>query len=717
MAEILCTIGPASLKADILERLEKLGVSLFRINLSHTRLEDVEPVVRFIQGHSRVPVCLDSEGAQIRTTALVDGAVTLRENTLVTIHARLVPGDAANIGFYPPVTLAQFQPGDFVSIDFNAVLTQVVEAAPERVVVRVINGGKVGSNKAVTVHRPIAMPALTEKDKAAIAIGRRLGIRHVALSFANSPEDVDEVRALAGEGTFVMSKIECRNGVDRLEAIALKSDAILIDRGDLSREIPIERIPAAQKHIIATAKRLGRKVYVATNLLETMVATPQPTRAEVNDIFNTLVDGADGLVLAAETAIGNFPIECAAMVVRLIHEFDVPAPLTAVGESFSLLPPAHGGRLHLAEADAADRAGLDRLPRMAVPETALRDAEQIATGVYSPLDGFMGRDTLEGVLAKNRLPGGDAWTMPVVLPLPAGARRPAAGQRVALTSEGGTVHALLDVTDVYSVDLKTLAKRWFGTESDKHPGVARLLAGGDLFVAGPIKLVEKLPSPWSSAYDLSPHQCRFVFAQKGWSRVVAFHGRNVPHRAHEYIQLKALEDAHADGLFISPVVGPRKAGDFSPGAIIKAYETLIDFGFYPRGKVTLGTFASYPRYSGPREAVFTALCRKNMGCSHFIIGRDHTGVGDFYAPDDNRRMFEALGGIGIELVFFDPIGYDSKERRFVSAVENPAALSISGTEVRRLLGERLPLPEWAVRSVVQDMLFAEMAAGRDIFRE
>ncbi len=713
-AEILCTIGPASLNAAVIERLEDLGASLFRINMSHTRLEDVERVIRFIQDHSKVPVCLDTEGAQIRTTALVDGAVHLRENTMVAVHSRLVPGDPYNIGFYPPQTVAQFQPGDFISIDFNSVLTQVVETRSDRVIVRVINGGDVGSNKAVTVHRPIAMPALTDKDKAAIEIGRRLGIRHVALSFANSPDDVDELRALTGEGTFVISKIECRNGLDRLDAITLRSDAILIDRGDLSREIPIERIPAAQKHIIRTAKRLGRKVYVATNLLETMVSTPLPTRAEVNDIFNTLLDGADGLVMAAETAIGKFPINCAAMVVKLIREFEVPVPLTAIGESFSLLPEAHGGRLHLAQADAATLADLGRLPTLAVAETVLRDAEQIATGVYSPVDGFMGRETLESVLAENRLPDGPAWTMPIILPLPAGADHLAAGQRVALTSAGGAVHSILDIAEIYTVDLGALAPRWFGTGSSDHPGVARLLAGSDKFVAGRVTLVERLSSQWR-AYDLSPHQCRFVFAQKGWSRVVAFHGRNAPHRAHEYIQLKALEITHADGLFISPVVGPRKAGDFLPGAIVKSYEALLNFGFYPRGRVTLGTFMSYPRYSGPREAVFTALCRKNMGCSHFIIGRDHAGVGDFYAPDENRRMFDTVGDIGIDPVFFDPIGYASDLGRYVSMIDHPEALTISGTEVRKTLTEGRPLPDWAIRPVVQDVLLGELAAGQEIF--
>lgn len=712
--EILCTIGPASLSERVISRLEHLGVSLFRVNLSHTKIEDVERVVQLIQSYTSVPVCLDTEGAQIRTTMLVDGSVTLRENTLVTLHARLVPGDPYNLGIYPPYTVGLLQPGDFISIDFNAVLTQVMEVDRDRAVVRVINGGNVGSNKAVTVHRDILMPALTDKDKAAIAIGRRLGIRHVALSFANHAADVDEIRGLAGEEAFIISKIECRNALTNLDVITLKSDAILIDRGDLSREIPIEQIPATQKHIIATAKRLGRKVYVATNLLESMVTSPVPTRAEVNDIFNTLQDGADGLVLAAETAIGKYPINCAIMVVKLMREFQTGEADPTHGDPLSLLPEAHGGRLNISMADADLIQASSTFPQLVVDETILRDAEQIALGVYSPVSGFMNRETLESVLDHNRIPGGPVWTMPIVLPLPKGATKPLVGQSLSLVSDTGVIHAIIHVDEVYQVDLRQMTQRWYGTQSLEHPGVKRQMEAGDVFVAGRVSLVRRLDSPWR-AYELTPQQCRFVFSQKGWTRVVAFHGRNVPHRAHEFIQLKALETTFADGLFISPVVGPRKSGDFQPGIILKAYEVLLEFGLYPRGRSCLGAFSSYPRYCGPREAVFTALCRKNMGCSHFIIGRDHTGVGNFYGPDDNRRLFESLGDLGITPVFFDSIGFDPTSETYVSLQDKPDALTISGTEVRDLLTSGQPLPDWAIRPVVQDALRAELAMGVQVF--
>ena len=193
--------------------------------------------------------------------------------------------------------------GDFVSIDFNSVLAHVIAKDGECVSMRVLRGGLVGQNKAVAVERDIPMPAFTEKDLACLRLGCDVGLSHFALSFAGCGEDVAQLRLLVGEGAFVISKIESRSGLRNLEEIALASDALLIDRGDLSRQVPIELLPQIQKSVIQRAKSVPCRVYVATNLLESMVTMPTPTRAEVNDIYNTLADGADGLVLAAETAI------------------------------------------------------------------------------------------------------------------------------------------------------------------------------------------------------------------------------------------------------------------------------------------------------------------------------------------------------------------------------------------------------------------------------
>ncbi|MDP6344502.1 MAG: pyruvate kinase, partial [Alphaproteobacteria bacterium] len=590
---------------------------------------------------------------------------------------------------------------------------------PDDVVMRVLNGGQIGNNKAVTVDRDVTMPPLTPKDEEAVRIGVAEGVSHFALSFANRGEDVATLRAIVGDDAFVISKIETLSGLDNLDAIAAASNALLIDRGDLSRQVPLEQIPRVQKAIIRRVKELDRKAYVATNLLESMVTSPIPTRAEVNDIYNTLNDGADGLVLAAETAIGDYPIRCAGMIVRMTREYEKaqaedPTSLAA-RPPVNLLVEPHGGELVHRLAAGADLAGLDRLPKLTVAETDLLDCEQIALGTYSPLTGFMDQDTMQAVLDDHRLPDGTVWTMPVVLQMTeAATRRFGPGERIALTTDDGMVHSLLDVAEVSRFDRQAAAAKWFGTDAPEHPGVARLMAGGEFLVAGDVRLVERLPS-LHRHYELTPSQTRSIFAHKGWIQVVGFHTRNVVHRVHEYIQMQALERTGADGLYISPVIGPKKAGDFLPGPIMRSYQTLLEFGLYPKERVVLGSFQTYSRYSGPREAVFTALCRKNMGCSYFIVGRDHTGVADFYAPDANRRLFDDLGDIGIAPVHFDAIGYNPEKEGYGPLDEAGAVEPISGSQIRDALRTGDEIPDWSIRDLVQDMLREEVAAGRPLF--
>jgi len=715
--DILCTLGPSSLDRQTIHRLEQSGASLFRVNLSHTKLADLARIIRTIREATEVPVCLDTEGAQIRTGDLIDGAITLRDNSVVRVHRRRVPSDGRNLNFYPADAVALLRVGDFVSIDFNSVLAQVIAQDDEGVSMRVLRGGLVGQNKAVAVERDIEMPALTEKDLGAIAIGNEMRIRHYALSFANSGKDVLELRALVGEEAFIISKIESRSGLRNLDEIAAASDGLLIDRGDLSRHVPIELLPQTQKSVIQRAKGAGRPVYVATNLLESMVAQPTPTRAEVNDIYNTLADGADGLVLAAETAIGKYPIQCAAMVSRMIRGFERDAACSDGADSpgaVSLLMEPHGGRLVQREARPDDLDDLARLPRLAVGERELMDCEQLAYGTYSPLGGFMGREAIESVLDHCRLPGGEAWTLPILLQVgPQALRAFGPGDRIALTDERGTVHALLDVTEAYRCDLDRLVGRMFGTTSPDHPGVAEVLRRGDAFLAGDVTLIRPLESSIRHSL-LTPSQTRFIFTRLGWSQVVAFHTRNPAHRGHEWIQHQALERTGADGIYINPVVGPKKPGDFLPEPILLSYQTLLEFGLYPKDKAVLGCLFTYSRYAGPREAVFTALCRKNMGCSHLVVGRDHTGVGDFYPADANRALFESLGDLGIQPVFFEPVGYNQETGAY--EVDRGQRLArISGTQVREALRAGRRLDDWYMRDIVQEALLAEVSRGRPLF--
>ncbi len=718
--EILCTLGPSSYDELIIRRLEEQGATLFRINLSHTRLGDLRSRVELIRNCSKVPICFDTEGAQVRTGDFGASKFDLLENSVVRVHSSPVDADAKDFYFYPHDIIRRLQIGDFISIDFNAVLVQVAgfERDGDVAIMRVLSGGAIGRNKAVTIERDIDLPPLTEKDRAALALGVELGIRDFALSFANRGEDIDALRQIVGLDARIISKIECLNGLSNLHEIAAKSNALLIDRGDLSRQVPIEQIPRIQKKIIHGAHAAGVKVYVATNLLESMVTSATPTRAEVNDIYNTLLDGADGLVLAAETAIGNFPVRCAGMVVKLIREFEKPAesPSRLPTEPVSLLVPPHGGKLVDCTGSSAEMRDAEKLPRLTVRDTDLMNCEQIAHGVYSPLTGFMDRQTLEAVLHTHRLPDGTVWTLPILLQVKAAdARRFAAGQRVALVDGTGEIHSTLDVTDVFECDNERLAHDWFGTMSRSHPGAAAVIEGGTHCLAGAVTLLHPRPSQYRE-YELTPSQTRFIFAHKGWSRVVGFHTRNPPHRAHEFIQMKALQRAAADGLYISPVIGPKKRHDFLPGPIMKSYQLMLDCGFYPAGKVVLGSFPTYSRYAGPREAVFTALCRKNMGCSHFIVGRDHTGVGNFYPPEANRRLFERLGDIGIEVLHFDTVGYDPKAGLY-RETDGEDLQMMSGTELREALRKGEQVPDWFMRDVIQNMLRSEMAAGRPVLVE
>jgi len=320
--KVTCTVGPASLKPKVIRRLQELGVNLFRINLSHTPIERVGPTIAFLQQHSIVPICLDSEGAQVRTGSFKVAPTSLKKDSLIQLHRHSVYGDAKNFNLTPPDTIDLLEPGDLITIDFHAVVAEVMEIDSERAVLRVRKAGRVGSNKACNVHREIDLPAITLKDRKAIEIGREMGVDHYALSFANRPEDVQQMRELIGPHATLISKIESRSGIVHLEEIARLSNAILIDRGDLSRQVPLQQIPACQKDIIRRVKAIGRPVYVATNLLESMVRSPVPTLAEINDIYNTLDDGADSLVLASETAVGKFPVQCVEMVVSVITEFE-----------------------------------------------------------------------------------------------------------------------------------------------------------------------------------------------------------------------------------------------------------------------------------------------------------------------------------------------------------------------------------------------------------
>ena len=317
---------------EVVEKCAGLGVYVFRINLSHTPLDQVARLIEKIRGWTDVPICLDSEGAQMRNQNMETEAVAFAEGSSVKIHYDTVVGDPDNISFTPAGIARQFKVGDEVSVDFDHVRFRIGEVNDDHCLAVVIHGGKVGSNKAADIDRDLDFDPLTEKDRSAIAVGLDMGVRNFALSFANKQEDVQQMREACGPDANIICKIESPSGLANLSGIIGLADEILIDRGDLSRRIPIEKVPFLQRRIISMARARRTPVYVATNLLESMVSRKSPTRAEVNDVVSTVLMGADGLVLAAETAIGGYPAESVAMVRGLIEESERWTENTTIDE-------------------------------------------------------------------------------------------------------------------------------------------------------------------------------------------------------------------------------------------------------------------------------------------------------------------------------------------------------------------------------------------------
>jgi pyruvate kinase len=334
MVKILSTLGPSSLNKESVQLLSKQGVNLFRINLSHTVLEDVEGIISKIQSWTDVPVCLDSEGAQVRNGFMESGSIVYQTGDSVTIHPEAIVGDRQNISFTPDSVFSQLNEGDEIRVDFDSAAFRITGIECDQLIATVIAGGHVGSNKGAVVSKSLKLDPITPKDKAAFETGLAMGVKNFALSFTHCAEDVRRVRGIIGDKTLI-SKIESIQGVLNLKEILPLVDQILIDRGDLSREIPIEKIPFIQRSIIAYARMYETPVYVATNLLESMIDHGAPTRAEANDVASTLLMGASGLVLAAETAIGQYPVESVEMITAIIQQFEGWSPDTSFQDLIS----------------------------------------------------------------------------------------------------------------------------------------------------------------------------------------------------------------------------------------------------------------------------------------------------------------------------------------------------------------------------------------------
>lgn len=319
MKKLLVTLGPTSLKPEVITEMTRWNPYVFRLNMSHVTLEQLPQHIKLIKNATDVPVCIDSEGAQIRTHQVRDGAIVLDEGAIVEFLSEPVAGTAAAFALTPFGVAGQLREDDIVRLDWHGVAVRIVKVDADKAIGKVEKGGGVASCKAVDVNRHIEMPAITEKDREAIRIGRKHGVKHYALSFANTPEDVREFRRLLGTDGVVISKLESENALRNRAEILCETDEALIDRGDLSRAFQIEKIPFLQMRMIATARALDTPIYVATNLLESMILNGAPTRAETNDIVSSILMGANGLVLAAESAVGRHPAQCVATVRTLMR--------------------------------------------------------------------------------------------------------------------------------------------------------------------------------------------------------------------------------------------------------------------------------------------------------------------------------------------------------------------------------------------------------------
>jgi sulfate adenylyltransferase len=344
------------------------------------------------------------------------------------------------------------------------------------------------------------------------------------------------------------------------------------------------------------------------------------------------------------------------------------------------------------------------LPSVDVDLTTAQDVANIAHGVLSPLEGFMDQGSFLGVLEHSRLPGDVPWTIPIVLDLPDGVHPELkAGDTLALAHEGAPMAAMA-VSEVYAFDPDLYAKGVFGTLDAAHPGVANVKALGGRLVAGKISMASEPESPFPK-FTLWPIETRVLFKAKGWNSVVAFQTRNPPHLGHEYVQKTAL--TFTDGLFINPIIGKKKRGDFTDEVIISTYAELIEH-YYLRNSAVLGVLQAEMRYGGPREAILHAIMRKNFGCTHFIVGRDHAGVGKFYPPYAAQEIFAEFPDLGIAPVFFRSFFYCKRCGSIANEKTCPhsgdAIVDFSGTKIRNLLAEGHPPGEDMMRAEVSDII-------------
>jgi sulfate adenylyltransferase len=388
--------------------------------------------------------------------------------------------------------------------------------------------------------------------------------------------------------------------------------------------------------------------------------------------------------------------------------------MTVNQKGFRLIAP-HGGKLinRLCDSNNIDemRERAASAPQVSLSDVSLSDLELIATGIVSPLNGFMNGEEYRSVVHDMHLLNGLPWTIPITLPVDsATAEKLTVGKDVALLNGEGRIVGLLELAEKFTYDKQVEAQNVYRTTEAAHPGVARLYNSGDVYLAGSIWVFE-LPQPAFPDIYRTPQQTRAIFAERGWRRIVAFQTRNPIHRAHEYLQKCALEIV--DGLMLHPLVGETKSDDVPADVRVESYKVVLEH-YYPTSRVLLTAFPAAMRYAGPREAIFHAMCRKNYGCTHFIVGRDHAGVGNYYGTYDAQLIFDEFDPqlIGITPLFFEHSFYCNRCGHIVTAKTCPHDksdwLHLSGTQVRAKLAAGELLPEEFTRPEVSRVLMRGM---------
>jgi sulfate adenylyltransferase len=372
----------------------------------------------------------------------------------------------------------------------------------------------------------------------------------------------------------------------------------------------------------------------------------------------------------------------------------------------------HGGQLVNRVATTEQKAEFlskaDFLPRVQLDERAVSDLEMIAIGGFSPLTGFMNQEDYDRVVTDMRLANGLVWSIPITLSVEAEVASPLKeGGLIRLDNPQGKFIGVLQLAQKYQYDKTREAINVYRTDDAKHPGVQVVYNQGSVNLAGDVWLLERDSHPQFPTYQIDPAASRQMFRDQGWKTIVGFQTRNPIHRAHEYIQKCALETV--DGLFLHPLVGATKEDDIPADVRMRCYEILLEH-YYPLDRVILAINPAAMRYAGPREAIFHALVRKNYGCTHFIVGRDHAGVGDYYGTYDAQYIFDefAPDELGIVPMKFEHAFYCTRTKQMATTKTSPSKpeerIHLSGTKVREMLrrGE-MPPPEFSRPEVAAEL--------------